>query len=79
MQIAVKFEFHTSNNGVECKTLTRPKMIVEMGAQRVILYTDSRLVAQQIKREYLDKDKSMMLYVEKVVELRNKFQTFEVQ
>lgn len=48
-------------------------MVAEMGAHWVILYTDSQLVAQQVKGEYLAKDARMMLYLKRVAEVRNKF------
>lgn len=53
-------------------------MVAELGAQRVVIHSDSQLVVQQVKEEYEAKDERMMAYLQRVAGLRDKLSSFEV-
>lgn len=54
-------------------------MVEELGARGIILFSDSQLVTQQVKGEYETKEAKMRAYLERVMNVKNKFYTFEVE
>lgn len=53
-------------------------MTAELGAQGIIISSDSQLVTQQVTRECDAKDPKIVVYRERVAELKSKFHRFEV-
>ena len=61
---ALRFDFHTSNNEAEYEALLSGLRLAEqMGAEVVMVLTDSRLAANQINGSFNAKEKRMDKYV----------------
>ncbi|KAI3468832.1 hypothetical protein Pfo_025495 [Paulownia fortunei] len=74
LEFAVRFEFKTSNNEAEYEALVRGlKMALELGVKQLSIFSDSRLVMQQVRGEFMSKEKRMRSYVEQVSQLKEQF------
>ncbi|KAI3459553.1 hypothetical protein Pfo_016216 [Paulownia fortunei] len=74
LKFAVRFEFKTSNNEAEYEALVRGlKMALKLGVRQLSVYSDSRLVMQQVEGEFVAKEKRMRNYVEQVSQLKKQF------
>ncbi|KAL0342582.1 UNVERIFIED_CONTAM: hypothetical protein Scaly_1920800 [Sesamum calycinum] len=63
MQFAIMFEFKASNNKVEYEVLIIGMgMAHEVGARRLIAYSDSQLIVKQIEGMYEVKEENMVPY-----------------
>ncbi|KAI3448580.1 hypothetical protein Pfo_005245 [Paulownia fortunei] len=64
LEFAVRFEFKTSNNEAEYEALVRGlKMALELGVRQLSVFSDSRLVMQQVGGEFVAKEERMRNYV----------------
>ncbi|KAI3470756.1 hypothetical protein Pfo_027419 [Paulownia fortunei] len=74
LEFAVRFEFKTSNNEAEYEALVRRlKMALELGVRQLSVFSDSRLVMQQVRGEFVAKEKRMRGYVEQISQLKKQF------
>ena len=76
---ALRFSFKAINNQAEYEALI-PGMLLakEMGAQSLLVKSDSQLVTGQVTREYQVKDPQMAEYLGYVQALRKAFAVFEL-
>ena len=69
----------TTNNESEYEALLIGMVIVQiMGGNSVKVFSDSRLVAGQVKGEFEAKDERMQGYLSQVKCLRSKFDSFDL-
>jgi ribonuclease HI len=71
--------FEVSNNEAEYETLLhRLRLIVSLGIKRLLVYSDSLLVVQQVNKEWdINKD-TMDAYISEIHKLENKFSGMEI-
>ena len=80
LQFAVKFEFRASNNEAEYEALIRGvRMDRDLGAQYIVVFSDSQLVTQQISGAYEKRNVRMLEYAKQVEEWKSQFEHFEVR
>ncbi|XP_073049552.1 uncharacterized protein [Primulina eburnea] len=80
VKLAVKLDFRASNNKAEYEAvLARLRAARNVGATRVLIFSDSQLVAQQMKGMYDVKYEKLIEYAREVDRAREKFTeiTFE--
>ena len=71
--------FPSPNNEAEYEALLAGlRMLKQIGANRVQLYCDSRLVVSQVKGEFNAKDQRMMSYLREVGVMKCQFKQLEV-
>ncbi|XP_057793079.1 uncharacterized protein LOC131009684 [Salvia miltiorrhiza] len=79
-QFAIKFTCRLSNNEAEYEAVVRGAHILsELKAERVIIKTDSQLVAQQYSGGYSVKEERMRAYHRKLSEMKDKFMEFKIE
>ncbi|KAL0318792.1 UNVERIFIED_CONTAM: hypothetical protein Sangu_2035400 [Sesamum angustifolium] len=79
MEFTIRFDFKASNNEVEYEALvTCMNMTHEVGAQQLVVYSDSQLVVKQIDGIYKAKDDNMVQYLWLIEELTTKFESFQL-
>ncbi|XP_075499316.1 uncharacterized protein LOC142537709 [Primulina tabacum] len=79
-KLAVRLDFRASNNEAEYEAvLAGLRAARNVGASRVLIFSDSQLVAQQMKGVYDVKDENLIEYAQEVDRVREKFTeiTFE--
>ncbi|XP_015931648.1 uncharacterized protein LOC107457962 [Arachis duranensis] len=80
IEVSLKFEFPASNNQVEYEALiTGLKLAEEVGATKVVIFSDSQVVTSQINGEYQAKDPNMKRYLDKILEHLRHFAEIEVK
>ena len=73
-QTALRFDFRATNNVAEYEALTTGiKLALNMGAEHVIIYSDSQLIVNQVNQEYQARDPEMRRYLTQVKLLMAKF------
>ncbi|XP_073016849.1 uncharacterized protein [Primulina eburnea] len=80
VKLAVRLDFRASNNEAEYEAvLAGLRAARNVGANRVLIFSDSQLVAQQMKGTYDVKDEKLIEYAQEVDRVREKFTeiTFE--
>ncbi|XP_075524485.1 uncharacterized protein LOC142556872 [Primulina tabacum] len=80
VKLAVQFDFRASNNEAEYEAvLAGLRAARNVGATRVLIFSDSQLVAQQMNGMYDVKDKKLIEYAQEVDRVREKLTeiTFE--
>ncbi|XP_075481082.1 uncharacterized protein LOC142521778 [Primulina tabacum] len=80
VKLAVRLDFRASNNEAEYEAvLAGLRAARNVGATRVLIFSDSQLVAQQMKGMYDVKDENFIEYAREVDRVREKFAeiTFE--
>ncbi|XP_075494699.1 uncharacterized protein LOC142532266 [Primulina tabacum] len=80
VKLAVRLDFRASNNEAEYEAvLAGLRVAINVGATRVLIFSDSQLVAQQMKGMYDVKDEKLIEYAREVDRIREKFTeiTFE--
>ncbi|XP_075480633.1 uncharacterized protein LOC142521295 [Primulina tabacum] len=80
VKLAVRLDFRASNNEAEYEAvLVGFRAAINVGATRVLIFSDSQLVAQQMKGMYDVKDEKLIEYAREVDRIREKFTeiTFE--
>ena len=79
LQYALRFKFPASNNMAEYEALiSGMKLAKQLGAQRVISYSDSQLVAGQFNGDFEAREPQMIKYLELVQRLAKCFESFRV-
>lgn len=80
LEKSIRFGFLASNNEAEYKALLAGlKLAIAVDADRIMVWSDSQLVVNQIKGEYATKDKKMTAYLGKVKEMFKDFAYFKIQ
>ncbi|XP_072077945.1 uncharacterized protein [Arachis hypogaea] len=80
IEVSLKFEFPASNNQAEYEALIAGlKLAKEVGATKVIIFSNSQVVTSQINGEYQAKDPNMKRYLEKTLEHLRQFLQTEVR
>ncbi|KAL0373494.1 UNVERIFIED_CONTAM: hypothetical protein Sradi_3265100 [Sesamum radiatum] len=78
-EYAIKLEYHSSNNEAEYEAfLAGGELALAAGAKKVIIYSDSQLVVNQVQGSYEARDEKMAKYFEKVKNLLEKFEEASV-
>ncbi|XP_056694879.1 uncharacterized protein [Spinacia oleracea] len=79
-EYAIKFSFQASNNEAEYEAaIAGIQICMAAGARRLILTTDSQLVANQFSGEYETKEESMKRYAEKRKQSVAQLESFEIK
>ena len=77
VQAALRFDFKATNNVAEYEALaTGLKIILNMGAEHVTVYSDSQLVVNQVNEDYRARDDQMIQYLGRVKALIARFTRF---
>ncbi|KAL0413016.1 UNVERIFIED_CONTAM: hypothetical protein Sradi_1503300 [Sesamum radiatum] len=72
IESVVIFDFKALNNEAEYKTLVLGMKIAwEAGARHLIAYSDSPLIVKQIEGTYKAKENNMILYLQRIKELKS--------
>jgi len=75
---ALKFSFKASNNQAKCEALVVGMLLAkELGAQSLLVKSDSLLGTGQVTGEYQAKDPQMASYLRHVMLLKDTFHVFE--
>ena len=76
---SLRLDFSVTNNEVEYEALLiGMAMVQRMGGKSVKVFSDSRLVVNQIKGEFEAKDERMQGYLSQVKCLQSKFDSFDL-
>ncbi|XP_072054928.1 uncharacterized protein [Arachis hypogaea] len=79
IEVSLKFGFPASNNQAEYEAMIAGlKLANEIGATKVVVFSDSQVVTFQINGEYQAKDPNMKRYLEKTMEYLRRFPKTEV-
>ncbi|XP_073313426.1 uncharacterized protein [Primulina huaijiensis] len=74
VKLAVRLDFRASNNEAEYEAVLAGLLAARnVGATRVLIFSDSQLVAQQMKGIYDVKDEKLIEYAQEVDKVREKF------
>ena len=69
IKLSLKFGFPVSNNQAEYEALLAGlKLAMEVGAKKLIIFSDSQVVTSQIAGSYQAKDPTMKKYLDKTRE-----------
>ncbi|KAL4306312.1 hypothetical protein AHAS_Ahas16G0165700 [Arachis hypogaea] len=80
IELSLKFGFPASNNQAEYEALLAGlKLAKEVGAQKLIISSDSQVVTSQIARSYQAKDPTMKNYLDKTKEQLRQLGEYEVR
>ncbi|XP_073042035.1 uncharacterized protein [Primulina eburnea] len=80
IQLAVRLDFRASNNEAEYEAvIIGIKAARDAGATRVIIYTDSQLVAQQVKGAYEAREEKFVKYLTIIRELSAHFIDWSIE
>ncbi|XP_073112115.1 uncharacterized protein [Elaeis guineensis] len=76
---ALRFDFKASNNQAKYEALIAGlKLALELGVDRLKVFSDSQLIVGQIKGEFETRDPTMAKYHQKVKDLVAPFEYFEI-
>ncbi|XP_073116137.1 uncharacterized protein [Elaeis guineensis] len=76
---ALRFDFKASNNQAEYEALVAGlKLALELGIDRLQVFSDSQLIVGQTKDEFETRDPTMAKYRQKVKDLVTPFKHFEI-
>ncbi|XP_073109308.1 uncharacterized protein [Elaeis guineensis] len=76
---ALRFDFKASNNQAEYEALVAGlKLALELGIDRLQVFSDSQLIVGQTKGEFETRDPTMAKYRQKVKDLVTPFKHFEI-
>ncbi|XP_073101422.1 uncharacterized protein [Elaeis guineensis] len=77
---ALRFDFPTTYNEAEYKAILAGLRITkELGIQKLKIYIDLQLVADQVKGDFEAREENMKKYLQKVKDLTSKFFYFDIQ
>ncbi|XP_074559793.1 uncharacterized protein LOC141815815 [Curcuma longa] len=80
LQLAVKLQFRATNNEAEYEALlTGLQAARHVGATKVIIYSDSQLVEQQVRGTFEIRNERLKHYAEAVEGLKTQFQEVTLQ
>ena len=69
----MKLKYNATNNAAEYEALlTGLKLVIEVRAEHLKVYSDSQLVVNQVKGTYQVKEPSIIQYVQKAKQLLKK-------
>ncbi|KAL0356076.1 UNVERIFIED_CONTAM: Ribonuclease HI [Sesamum radiatum] len=79
LEFAIKFGFKASNNEAEYEALVvGMRMAHEIGARRLLAYSDSQVIVKQVKGAYEAKEEKMIQYLQQITDLKAKFHYFQI-
>ncbi|XP_073138220.1 uncharacterized protein [Henckelia pumila] len=79
-QYAIRFRFSSSNNEVEYEALIIViKLALAAGARKLVAYSDSQLVVNQVQGTYEAKENNMKKYLSRVRDLLMRLENFEMK
>ena len=79
IEYILRFNFKASNNQVKYEVLlTGLKIIKELDIDSLKVFTDSQLIAEQVKGEFEARGPIMMKYLQKVKDLTSTLKYFEI-
>ena len=79
LEKSLRLGFHTSNNEAEYEALTAGlKAVIKLGAEKVEIFSDSKLVVSRIEGSFETKDSRMSQYLKLFEALRVVFQRVNV-
>ena len=79
LEHSFRLRFKASNNEAKYKALlVKLRAVLEMGAWDVKVYSDSRLVVNQVQGNFEARDFRMKVYLQVVKQIMNKFCTAKV-
>nr|XP_025631186.1 uncharacterized protein LOC112724189 [Arachis hypogaea] len=79
IEVSLKFKFPASNNQAEYEALIIGlKLAEEVGATKVMIFSDSQVVTSQINEAYQAKDPNMKRYLDKTLEHLRRFEETEI-
>ena len=77
---SLRLGFSATNNEAEYKTLLEGMSIVQrMGGKSAIMFSDSKLVVDQVKGKLEARDERMQGYLTRIRHLQRKFESFDLQ
>ncbi|GFZ15860.1 hypothetical protein Acr_25g0002690 [Actinidia rufa] len=80
MEYAIRIGFKTTNNEVEYEALLAGlRVVAELGAESLDVFSDSQLVVNQVQGNYLAKDTRMMAYMDEVKTMSVKIKDFRIR
>ncbi|XP_075492604.1 uncharacterized protein LOC142530670 [Primulina tabacum] len=80
IKLALRIDSRVTNNEAEYEAvLSGLQAAQEVGASRVIIYSDSQLVAQQIKGAYETKDEKLLKYLKLITALAATFTDWSIE
>ena len=76
---SLRLDFPATNNEAEYEALLEGMAMVQrMGGKSIKLFSDSRLVVDQVKGEFETKDERMQGYLSQVKSMQSKFDSFDL-
>ncbi|GFS42455.1 hypothetical protein Acr_00g0079950 [Actinidia rufa] len=79
MEYAIRIGFKATNNEAEYEALLAGlRVVVELGAQSLEIFSDSQLVVNQVQGDYLAKDARMMAYLGEVKAASTRIKEFKI-
>ncbi|XP_059650425.1 uncharacterized protein LOC132296230 [Cornus florida] len=79
IKYALRFGFKATNNEAEYEALIAGlRMAKALEVERLIAYTDSRLITGQVQGEYKAKDEKMKTYLHKITDIKGFFKKFSI-
>ncbi|KAL5539243.1 hypothetical protein UlMin_045288 [Ulmus minor] len=79
LSCALRFHFKATNNQAEYEALLAIlRLVKEVSAHHLLIYSDSQLIVNQVNSEYQAKGEKMASYLEKAKELLGQFDTVTI-
>ena len=76
MKYAISIEFKATNNEAKYEALfVKLRVAIEVGVESLDIFSDSQLVVNQVRKDYLTEDIRMKTYLDKVKALMMKIKT----
>ncbi|XP_073152958.1 uncharacterized protein [Henckelia pumila] len=80
IKIAIKLDFQASNNEAEYEAvIAGMKQAREVGVSHIIIYSDSQLVVQQVKKTFCTREEKLIKYCKVIEELEAGFVTWSIE
>ncbi|CAL9017597.1 unnamed protein product, partial [Prunus brigantina] len=80
IEYAIRFQFRASNNEPEYEALLAGLRLAQhMGAERLLICSDSQLVVNQVGTEFAAKDESMAAYLARARRLLSQFKAYHIR
>ncbi|XP_073129012.1 uncharacterized protein [Henckelia pumila] len=80
IEIAVKMDFQASNNEGEYEAvIAGMQRAREVGVSHIIIYSDSQLVVQQVKKTFCTREEKLVKYCKIIEELGASFTTWSIE
>ena len=76
---SLRLDFSTTNNEAEYEVLLMGMtMVQKMGGKSIEMFSDSKLIVDQVKGEFKARDKRMQEYLSQVRHLQSGFESFNL-